>query len=171
LQENTIVLLIGDHGYHLGEHGWWNKNTRYELSCRAPLIVSVPGNENAGSACPAIVEFVDIYPTLTDLCNLELPPKLHGRSLRSLLDNPRGPGRTAAFSWYCDGISVRTSRWRYTAWKDGLRELSWFDPLTGEYYDGGERVFPEESPNAFLGVRRHAKITGPMAIAILKEIQ
>lgn len=138
LQKNTIVLLIGDHGYHLGEHGWWNKNTLYELSCRAPLIVSVPGNENSGSACAAIVEFVDLYPTLADLCDLEPPQNLHGRSLRSLLDDPRGPGRTAAFSWYGDGISVRTNRWRYTAWKDGLREL--FDCTNDpfEYYNLAE---------------------------------
>lgn len=98
LRDNTIVILWGDHGYHLGENGFWCKQTNFELSVRAPLIISVPGQRNAGSKTDALVEFVDIYPSLAELCGLPLPEGLEGTSFTPLLEHPQRPWKTAAFS-------------------------------------------------------------------------
>jgi arylsulfatase A-like enzyme len=133
LAKNTIVVLWGDHGWHLGDHGLWNKQTNFEEAARAPLIVCVPGMKGAGKACDALVEFVDIYPTLCELAGLPLPATLEGQSFARLLDDPSQAFRQAAFSQYprgkgIMGYSMRTPRYRYTQWqeKDGkvtAREL------------------------------------------------
>lgn len=120
LRDNTIVVLWGDHGYHLGEHGLWRKNSLYEESARAPLIFRVPGMEASPSGSPRIVEFVDIYPTLADLADLNPPSELEGVSLRPLLEDPKMAWSRPAFiqTLYLDtpGYSVRTDRWRYVEW-------------------------------------------------------
>jgi iduronate 2-sulfatase len=95
LTKNTIVVLWGDHGYHLGEHGVWGKHTLFEESLRAPLVIRTPGMTAAGAASRAVVETVDIYPTLGALCKLQLPKKLDGRSLVTLLDDPKAGGHSA----------------------------------------------------------------------------
>lgn len=120
LRENTIVVLWGDHGYHLGEHGLWRKNSLYEESARAPLIMDVPGIDPRIRECPRIVEFVDIYPTLAELAGLTPPDGLEGISLKPLLENPTAPWDRPAFiqTLFVDvpGYSVRTDRWRYVEW-------------------------------------------------------
>ncbi|MCZ6672866.1 MAG: sulfatase [Verrucomicrobia bacterium] len=120
LRENTIVVLWGDHGYHLGEHGLWRKNSLYEESARAPLIFRVPGLNPASHDSLRIVEFVDIYPTLADLAGLVPPDELEGTSLRKLLTDPAADWNRPAFiqTLYVDvpGYSVRTDRWRYVEW-------------------------------------------------------
>ena len=120
LCNNTIVVLWGDHGYHLGEHGLWRKNSLYEESARAPLIFRVPGVEASPSGSPRIVEFVDIFPTLADLAGLNPPSELEGVSLRPLLEDPKMAWSRPAFieTLYLDtpGYSVRTDRWRYVEW-------------------------------------------------------
>src|SRR5262249_30043956 len=98
LAENTIIVFIGDHGYHLGEHGWWNKNTLFELSTRPPLIVVAPDSKGRGKSATGLVEFVDLYPTLTDLCGLKTPAKLEGTSFRLLLGDPERAWKKAAFT-------------------------------------------------------------------------
>lgn len=126
LWENTVVIFVGDHGYHLGERNWWNKNTLFDRSCRAPLIIIAPDTQPG--IVDGLVEFVDLYPTITDYCNLESPKELAGRSLRPLLRNPSAAGRSTAFTVVTRGSeargeSVRTRRWRYTKWSDGSEEL------------------------------------------------
>lgn len=120
LRNNTIVVLWGDHGYHLGEHGLWRKNSLYEESARAPLIFRVPGLAPSPEGSPRVVEFVDIYPTLADLAGLEAPSELEGVSLRPLLEDPKMAWGRPAFiqTLYVDvpGYSVRTERWRYVEW-------------------------------------------------------
>lgn len=120
LRDNTIVVLWGDHGYHLGEHGLWRKNSLYEESARAPLIFRVPGINPAQNDCPRIVEFVDIYPTLADLAKLVPPKELEGVSLRKLLVDPESGWSRPAFiqTLFVDvpGYSIRTDRWRYVEW-------------------------------------------------------
>ena len=96
LWENTMVVLIGDHGYHLGEHEWWNKVTVYERGAGAPMIVWVPGANGMGKPTNALIEFVDIYPTLIDYAGLKAPHPLSGESLRPVMGNPRLPGKKAA---------------------------------------------------------------------------
>lgn len=123
LRENTIVVFLGDHGYHLGENGVFTKMTNFELGTRVPLILSIPRGRAAGRSTAALVEFVDIYPTLAELCGLPLPQHLEGRSLVPLIEKPDRPWKTAAFSQYLRpgkvpvmGRSIRTDRWRYTEW-------------------------------------------------------
>ena len=126
LWDRTVVIFLGDHGYHLGEREWWNKNTLFERSCRAPLMIAAPGVKPG--VARGLVEFVDLYPTVAELCGLPPPAPLAGRSLAPLLRDPAAPGKPAAFSLVVRGPkqrgdSIRTERWRFTAWSDGAREL------------------------------------------------
>ena len=129
LRDRTIVALLSDHGFHLGEHGGlWRKNTLFEESLRVPFILAAPGLAQPGVAARGLVESVDLYPTLLDLAGLPSVPGLDGTSLRPLLEDPQGAVKTAAFSIAprsppALGRSVRTGRWRYTEWPDGGREL------------------------------------------------
>lgn len=127
LWDSTVVIFAGDNGYHHNERNWWNKNTLFERSCRVPLIVVAPG-ARAGAACPALVELVDLYPTIADYCGAPAPHPLAGASLRPLLLNPAGPGRPAAFTLVTRGPgrygqAVRTDHWRFIQWSDGAAEL------------------------------------------------
>jgi len=121
LREKTVIVLWGDHGWQLGEHGLWCKHTDFETSTRSLLICSAPGQKAPGRKTDALVEFVDIYPTLCDLCGLPLPDGLEGASFAPLLDQPDRPWKTAAFSQYPRGnymgYSIRTDRYRYTEWR------------------------------------------------------
>ena len=129
LRTNTIIVLWGDHGWKLGEHDAWCKHSNVENDVNAPLILSVPGMKNAGAHTRALVEFVDIYPTLSQLAGLPLPKHLEGTSFKPLLDNPNRPWKPAAFSQYprptgkttggaLMGYSMRTDRYRFTVWVD-----------------------------------------------------
>ena len=120
LRDNTIVVLWGDHGWHLGENHIWGKATNFELSTRAPLIVSDPRAKAKGARTDALVEFVDVYPTLCELAGLPLPDHLEGVSFAPLLDQPDRLWKSAAFSQYphspFTGRSIRTDRYRFTRW-------------------------------------------------------
>jgi iduronate 2-sulfatase len=120
LRDNTIVILWGDHGWNLGEHGLWCKHCNFETSLHSPLIVRGPGIK-AGVKTNALTEYLDIYPSLCELCGLPLPGHLQGRSFVPLLSNPNLPWKKAVFSRYIRGDSVKTDRYRYTEWrrKDG----------------------------------------------------
>ncbi|MGC1275690.1 MAG: sulfatase [Planctomycetaceae bacterium] len=125
LAENTIVVVWGDHGWKLGEHGMWCKHTNYELDARVPLVVRAPGKK-PGTASDGLVEFVDVYPTLCDLAGLPAPDDLEGTSFAPLLDDPNQEWKTAAFSQYprshdgqrLMGYSLKTDRYRFTRWVD-----------------------------------------------------
>jgi uncharacterized sulfatase len=129
---DTVVVFVGDHGYHLGEHGWWNKNTLFELSARVPMMVWAPGMKAAGKTTIALVEMVDIYPTLADFCGVAAPAGLEGKSFRPLLDEPDRKWKQAAFTQVqrgkFAGRSVRTDRWRYTEWDGGARGVELYEP-------------------------------------------
>jgi len=132
LAERTIVILWGDHGFHLGEQGLWSKCYNFEWTTRAPLILAVPGRPNPGRRTAALVEFVDIYPTLTDACGLPTPDGLEGISMMPLLAAPDRPWKRAAFSQFPRdrtnhrsrghgdfmGYAIRTDRYRYVEWQE-----------------------------------------------------
>jgi iduronate 2-sulfatase len=131
LRDNTLIVLWGDHGWHLGEKGMWAKGTLFEPSAHAPLIIVDPRKQTAGQASARTVEFVDIYPSLVELCGTKMPPGLEGKSLVPLLDNPNGPWNRPAFTlvaredWL--GRSVRTEQWCYTEWDEGRRGVELYD--------------------------------------------
>lgn len=120
LADHTIVLIFGDHGFQLGEHGLWGAATLFEQCTRVPLLVRIPGTTDRGTACDEIVELVDLVPTLCGLLQVAAPEHLEGTSLVPLLSEPVQPWKKAAFTTcvkYGDvGFSVRTKRWRYTDW-------------------------------------------------------
>lgn len=126
---NTIVVLWGDHGWKLGEHNSWTKMTNFDIDTRAPLLLRAPGRSRPGTRLNQMVEFVDIFPTITELAGLPVPAGLEGVSAVPLLAAPNRPWKKAVFSQFLrdgiwvapDGIpymgySVRTDRYRYTAW-------------------------------------------------------
>lgn len=155
LARNTIICLWSDHGYHLGEQGLWTKANNYELAARVPLMISAPNQEMKGATSDALVELVDLYPTLVELCGLDLPSKLEGLSLKPLLNDPNLPWKTAAFNQYprdysaikhtrhgdVMGYAVRTEHYRYVQWKDWKSG----EILAEELYD--HRTDPYEMNN------------------------
>lgn len=123
-KDNTIVCLWGDHGWHLGEKLHWRKFSLWEESARAPLIFVVPGVTEAGSTCARTVDFMDVYPTLADLCGLPLRSELEGRSLVSLLKDPKAEWNHPAITTYGrNNHGVRNERFRYIRYQDGGEEL------------------------------------------------
>ena len=122
LWEKTVICLWGDHGWKLGEHGLWCKHTNFELDTRAPLITRVPGQETVGRSTDALVELVDVYPSLAEAAGLDLPEHLEGTSYVPLLNDPEREWKSAVFSQYprngkrIMGYSMKTDRYRYTEW-------------------------------------------------------
>ena len=138
LRDNTIIVLWGDHGWHLGEQGQWCKHTNFENATRTALIVSVPGGHaKPGAKTDALVETVDLYPTLCELAGLPKTNGLEGTSLVPLIKDPSRAWKPAAFSQYpregrkVMGYSIRTDRYRYTEWQDVATKK----PLAKELYD------------------------------------
>jgi iduronate 2-sulfatase len=140
LADRTLVVFLGDHGYHLGELGQWMKQSLFERSARAPLIVAGPGISRG--VAPRPVEFVDLYPTIGELAGLALPSGLQGRSLKPLLNDPKARWDHPAFTQVRRGgandrfmgYSVRTEKWRYIEWDDGKQGSQLYD----EARDPGE---------------------------------
>ncbi len=131
LADNTIIVFASDHGYHLQDHGLWQKMSLFENSARVPLIVSAPGFASNGKKSPALAELVDIYPTVADLAQLPLPEYLSGKSLRPILVDASQEVKQVAFTQVrrgqFDGYSVRTSRFRYTQWDGGSKGEQLYD--------------------------------------------
>lgn len=127
LAENTIIVLTGDHGYQLGEHGLWAKQTLFEGANHVPLIIAAPGVKPGARS--GLAEQVDMYPTLCDLAGLPKPKHLQGRSLKPMLDDPSAKGKQVAISTMIaphtkqTGHSLRTDAFRYIAWEGGSELL------------------------------------------------
>lgn len=123
-RDNTIVVLWSDHGYHLGEKLHFHKYTLWEESGRVPIMISVPGMEQAGRDCFRTVTLLDLYPTLVDLCGLPPVPHLEGQSLKPLLENPEVAWNHPAITTAgYKNHTVRMERWRYIRYQDGSEEL------------------------------------------------
>lgn len=139
LSENTIIILWGDHGWKLGEHNSWGKMTNYEIDTHVPLITYVPWMKKKGVKTDALVEFVDIYPSLCELAGIPISDKLEGFSFAPLIDKPESKWKSAVFSQYMRkhkgeefmGYSLRNERYRYMEWKN----LATNDTVAKELYD------------------------------------
>jgi len=134
LAKTTIIVFISDHGYHLGEHGLWMKQTCFEEAARIPLFIVDPRASANGKISKRTVELVDLYPTLTDLAGVKAPEGLEGVSLRPLLENPDAQWSRAAYTQTVtkgkdkvQGYSVRTERWRFTEWQNGEKGMELYD--------------------------------------------
>ena len=122
--DNTIVVLWGDHGWHLGEKDHWRKHALWDVSTRTPLIFSAPRGVAEDKLCQRPVSLIDIYPTLIDLCGLPKRRGLDGQSLKSLLENPeRKWDRPVVITYGLNNHAVQTERWRYIRYRDGGQEL------------------------------------------------
>jgi len=167
LAENTIVILWGDHGWHLGDHGMWCKHTNYEMATRAALVMRIPGQKATGKPSERFVEFVDIFPTLAEVCGLPKPEGVEGFSFAPLLNDPKKEWKLAAFSQYprgsketgpLMGYAVRTEGYRYVEW----RKKGTADVVSRELYDHksdpNEDVnIADDSKNRAI-IEQHAKI-------------
>jgi iduronate 2-sulfatase len=113
LAEKTIIVIWSDHGFALGEQGIWGKHSLYETALKAPLIIRYPGMKEPGVISDALVETIDIFPTLTDLAGIASPDELEGMSLKPILKNPKDMIKDAAFAHWTRGQStIRTDEWR-----------------------------------------------------------
>jgi arylsulfatase A-like enzyme len=122
--DETVIVLWGDHGWHLGEKHHWRKFSLWEEATRAPLLFVAPNVTKPNRLCAAPVDFLSIYPTLADLCGLPLPSHLEGKTLRPLLENPVAEWKTPALTTHGRGNhAVRNARWRYIRYRDGSEEL------------------------------------------------
>jgi arylsulfatase A-like enzyme len=138
LRENTIIVFMADHGYQLGEKGKWSKaGSLFEQGTRVPLIIAAPGAKGNGQSCERIVQSVNVYATLAELCGLALPAGVESTSLGSLVADPRASWTRPAFSvWSEDGrtlhgVAVRTENWRYAEFgPNGANGTMLFDPHT-----------------------------------------
>ncbi|HEX4130343.1 MAG TPA: sulfatase [Pirellulales bacterium] len=149
LADNTIIVFTSDHGYHLGEHGLWQKMSIFEESARVPLLVVAPGVTGKGTVAKSPVGHIDLYPTLAELCGIEPPANLQGQSLVPMLKDPSQAGRGWSLSQVTRGhggagraqkkpeigaqgrqffgYSLRTPRWRYTEWDEGREGRELYD--------------------------------------------
>jgi iduronate 2-sulfatase len=137
LADNTIVVFTSDHGYHLGEHGLWQKMSLFEESSRVPLIIAGPGVRVKGGVAKTPVGLIDLYPTLAELCDVKAPESLQGQSLVPMLRDPSATGRGWTLSQVTRGgprssdnffgYTLRTPRWRYTEWGEGDRGRELYD--------------------------------------------
>ncbi len=141
LDENTVVTFTSDHGYHMGEHGHWQKTTLFDNGTRVPMIIAAPQQKVRGESSAAPVEMVDFYPTLSELCGLKRPAHLSGVSLVPVLNDIAVKPRESALSQYSDGYSIKTERYRFTSW--------------GEVGVAGEELYDHETDPEELVNRIH----------------
>ncbi|MCU0794510.1 MAG: sulfatase [Akkermansiaceae bacterium] len=159
LAGNTIVVLWGDHGWHLGDHGMWCKHTNYEQAARIPLVVAMPGKTGAESS--ALIETVDLYPTLAELAGLPAPKGLDGISFAALLENPAAPHRDHAIHVYPRGgllgRAIRSERYRLVEWK---KPGAATETAVYELYDyledpGENKNLAADRPEALARLKKH----------------
>ncbi|MBK8518034.1 MAG: sulfatase [Saprospiraceae bacterium] len=178
LEKNTIIVLWGDHGWKLGEHNSWAKQSNYEIDTRVPLIFACKGVDAKGARTNSLAELVDIFPTLCDMADLPLPSNLQGASLRPILRNPKNKVKEAAYSQFLlgrfpprpdvperMGYAVRTERYRYVEW------YAWNDNMKGDFLDSelfDHSADPQENKNV-QNEERNREIVGKLKGLLFKK--
>ncbi len=179
LSKNTIIVLWGDHGWHLGDHNLWCKHTNFEQATHAPLLISAPGIEPSKTKSPS--EFIDIFPTLCDLAGTKIPGHLDGKSLVPIMKNPKATVKEFSVSQYPRpanklenarlgwsegeymGYSIRTEKYRYTIWlKDSYRS---YKPYRKDLVVASELYDYEKDPNEtvnVVGEKQYATVSRDM---------
>ena len=165
LWDDTIVIFISDHGWLLGEHGCWQKMHLFEESARVPMIIAAPNAKAKGKACDRVVELIDMYPTVAELCGVKLAHPVDGQSLAKHLDDPTLPFKKGAYTQVTRGggkkgfmgYSVRTEQWRYNEWDDGKQGIELYDHVN----DPKEHKNLAEDP-------KHAKVIEELKL-LLRE--
>ncbi|MBK3516066.1 sulfatase [Carboxylicivirga marina] len=142
LDENTVVVLWGDHGWHLGDHGLWCKHCHFDKVLNAPLIIKDP--EIKSGKTSSLVEFIDIYPTLCELSGIEQPTHLDGKSLKNVMKDPSAVHKEAVFARYHNGESVRTDQYLYTQWLNDGKVVA--DMLYDHANDPDENINVSKDP-------------------------
>lgn len=165
LADDTIIVVVGDHGFHLGHLGLWGKMTNFEDATRSPLIIVSPRAKSPGHHSEALVELVDVYPTLCELAGIDAPEHAEGVSLAHVLDDSAATVKSAAFSQYprgdVMGYSLRTHRYRFTSWR---KAAGAGEPIAEELYD--HLTDPNETIN--LAVRPESKPTVVLLSQVLE---
>ncbi|MFV0446449.1 MAG: sulfatase [Planctomycetaceae bacterium] len=171
LTDNTIVVFTSDHGYHVGEHGLWQKMSLFEESSRVPLIIALPDSSQAGQVAQTPVSHVDVFPTLAQLCGVTPPKNIQGQSLVPVLKNASETGRGWAVTQVMRGggrkgkaffgYSLRTPQYRYTEWDDGGAQGR-------ELYD--HEVDPREITN-LASLSEHAETVAQLSAQLAKAVQ
>ena len=133
LRDETAVVFTSDHGYHLGEHTFWQKSNLHEEVTRVPLIILLPGG--LAGRNQSMVELVDLFPTLSAACGLQSPDELHGKSLLPIFSQPDAKVKDSALSIHGGGISMRIKGWTYTRYKDGGEELYDMQEDPGQFHN------------------------------------
>ncbi|MEO2048152.1 MAG: sulfatase/phosphatase domain-containing protein [Pirellulales bacterium] len=157
LRDNTIVVLWGDHGWHLGEHNFWSKNNLLHNATRLPLIIHAPGFKK-NVETDGIVELIDLYPTLCELAGIERPNHLQGTSMIPLMHDPTRPGKNAAFTRDTQGAAVTTRDYVYAEYGEGERML--FDHKN----DPDENVNVADNPEYRETVEKLSKLLAEQAV-------
>ncbi|TVQ73696.1 MAG: iduronate-2-sulfatase [Balneolaceae bacterium] len=158
LDENTIVVIWSDHGFALGHQGIWGKHSLYEIALKSPLIIRYPGMDRPGEVSDAIVEAIDIYPTLTDLAGISTPAGLHGNSLRPQLEDPLVPSTKPAFAFFSRGqTSVRVNDWRLIMHRDD-EEILGYELFDFRENPEGLRMNPDEHPTVIEELSDHFNV-------------
>lgn len=161
LLESTLIIFTSDHGYHLGDHGFWQKSNLHEQVTRVPLLISGPGISPGRSR--SITQLVDLFPTICDLTGVPVPEDLDGRSLRPVLEDPAVKIHDGAVSFVNGGIGLRTERWAWMSYRDGTRELYDMDRDPGQYTNLADRADQVERVRAFSSLLRQLTAEIPQA--------
>ena len=163
--EDTIVVLTSDHGYLLGEKFMWGKVMLFETCARVPLVIRVPGQTRAGSSSEGLVELLDLYPTLAELCEVRPPEELQGLSLVPILRDSKEPGKEVAYTVVTRGPdlgkAIRTKRWRYTKWP---KDEELYDLKADPFEDRNLSKSTDHS-NTLKQMRKHLKQVEEKALA------
>jgi arylsulfatase A-like enzyme len=177
LDKDTIVVVWGDHGWKLGEHGSWCKQTNYRIDLQVPLMIRFPGAAGRGQKCDALVELVDLYPTLCDVANIPIPDDMEGTSLKPLLLDGKKEWKSAAFSQFHRsprvtpdggrymGFSMVTSKYHYVQWRNWnhISGVAQEEVVADELYD--LRADPDENTN-LANLAKHKQLIDRLSIKL-----